>query len=183
MDILPLFLDTEEAIDYFHQHNDCTDATKSSVIAYLHNDGFKNADIRKALGIEKVYLVTHLKRAGISLSETELELWHNNSKSITLGHVRAIAKLPRFKREELLRGLLIKKTSVSKFESLAKGNDVEKDVDIKRYEELMQSAIGRLVKIKYNKAKLSGSITIDFFSLDSLDDISKLLGFDASKHI
>jgi len=193
MENLPFFLDTEEAIDHYKNHHDCTDAVKSYIVGLLHTDGFKNSDIRAALEINKVYLVTHLKRAGTSLSETELTLWHNNPRAITLGHVRAIAKLPRSEREELLRSLLTGRQkgdnnkSVSKYESLAnslaKGESVEKDANIKKYEELMQATIGKVVRIKYNQAKQSGSITVDFFSLDSLDDISKSLGFDASKHM
>lgn len=182
MESLPLILDTDEAIDYFHQHPDCTDAIKSYIVAFLYGEGFQNAGIRTALNIDKVYLVTHLKRAGTLLSETELELWHNNSKAITLGHVRAIARLPRTERETLLRGLLTSRTPVSKFESLGKGEDSKKDVNIKRYEELMQNVTGRITKIRFNNAKQSGSITLDFFSLDALDDISKALGFNAEDH-
>jgi ParB family chromosome partitioning protein len=182
MERLPLILDTNEAIDYFRQHPDCTDAVKSYVVAFLYGEGFKNASIRAALNIDKVYLVTHLKRAGTLLSETELELWHNNSKTITLGHVRAIARLPRAKREPLLRGLLTRRTPVSRFELLGKGEECEKDVDIKRYEEVMQNVTGRVTKIRYNNAKRSGTISLDFFSLDALDDISKALGFNAEDH-
>lgn len=182
MECLPLILDADEAIEYFHQHPDSTDAVKSYIVAFLYSEGFQNAAIRAALNIDKVYLVTHLKRAGTLLSETELELWHNNSTAITLGHVRAIARLPRTEREALLRKLLINRTPVSKFEALAKGKDDKKDVNIKRYEELMQTVTGRVTKIRFNHVKQSGTISLDFFSLDALDDISKALGFNAEDH-
>lgn len=195
MESLPLILDTDEAIDYFNQHPNCTDAIKAYIVAFLFSEGLENADIRTALNIEKIYLVSHLKRAGNLLSEEELELWHNNPIAITLGHVRAIAKLPYKKRDELLRDLLTGKNknddkrnskSVARYESIArsllKGEAIEKDVDIKRYEELMQGVTGRVTKIRFNHAKQSGTISLDFFSLDSLDDIAKALGFNAEDH-
>jgi ParB family chromosome partitioning protein len=188
---LPILLDSEEAIDYYQKHPSCTDAVKSYIVGFLHNEGLTNPDIRSALGL-KVYQVTHLKRVGTSLTESELETWHKNPRSITLGHLRAIAKFPYNERIKLLDDLKAGKEkkkkgkksakSVSAFEAKARGEAETKDADIKRYEELMQEVTGRVTKIKYNATKQSGSITLDFFSLDSLDDISKALGFDASKH-
>ncbi len=191
LESLPLILDTDEAIDYFNQHPNCTDAIKAYIVAFLFGEGLENADIRTALNIEKIYFVSHLKRAGTLLSEEELELWHNNSRVITLGHVRAVSKLPFQTRDKLLRDLVEGRggkggRSVSRYESIArsllKGEAIEKDVDIKRYEELMQSVTGRVTKIRFNHAKQSGTISLDFFSLDSLDDIAKALGFNAEDH-
>lgn len=117
MNNLPLLLDAREAIDYYHQHPGMTDAEKAYVVAFLSGEGRSNSQIREDLGIEKVYTVTHLKRAG-TLSEEELTLWLRNPRKITLGHVRAVAKLPFSKREKLLRDLLHTRTPVHKFEAL-----------------------------------------------------------------
>ncbi|WP_423839452.1 hypothetical protein [Vibrio cholerae] len=63
MNNLPLLLDAREAIDYYHQHPGMTDAEKAYVVAFLSGEGRSNSQIREDLGIEKVYTVTHLKRA------------------------------------------------------------------------------------------------------------------------
>ncbi len=76
---------------------------KAYVVAFLSGEGRSNSQIREDLGIEKVYTVTHLKRAG-TLSEEELTLWLRNPRKITLGHVRAVAKLPFSKREKAPEG-------------------------------------------------------------------------------
>lgn len=182
MNALPLLIDAEEATEYFREHPDCTDAEKAYIVGVLSNEGLTNKQIREALKISKVYTVTHLKRAGTSLSEEELTLWLNNPLRITLGHVRAIAKLPRTKREELLRGLLRTKSSVQKFESIAQGKSDDRDADIKRYEVLMGERLGREIKIRYNQGKRTGCISLDFYTLEDLDHISKQLGFNAEEH-
>jgi len=185
MNEFPLFTSSRDAIEFHNSSANCPDAIKASIVARLSADGYSNKSIRKALNINKVYTVTHLKRVGTALSESELQLWHNNSKRITLGHVRAISKLPKRRREELLRELLIKRTSVHSFEKIAKGEEItkEQDPDIKRYEEVMAEMIGRPVKIHLNKATKSGTIKLGFFGYDDLDNISKSLGFDSSEHI
>ncbi|MDV7393588.1 hypothetical protein RZS08_19590, partial [Arthrospira platensis SPKY1] len=76
-----------------------------------------------------------------------------------MGHVRAIAKFPASKREDLLRNLLTKRIPVHKFESLAQGKDEDRDTDIKRYELIMGEVLGRQIKIRFNQAKRSGSLT------------------------
>jgi ParB family chromosome partitioning protein len=97
------------------------------IIATLSRGGYLNSDIREALVIGPVYRVTHLKRAGLALSEDEMELWHQNPTRITLGHVRAIWKLPRTERENMLRNLLLVKTPVSEFERIARGEGDKRD--------------------------------------------------------
>lgn len=183
MNNLPFLIDADEAIEYYKGQSELTDAEKAYVVGILDKEGYSNKSIRKALGISKVYTVTHLKRVGTSLSESELGLWHKNPTRITLGHVRAIAKLPQSKREELLRNLLTKRIPVHKFESIAQGKSNDTDTDIKRYERIMGEVLGRQIKIRFNAAKRSGSITLDFFGLEDLDDISKSLGFKAEDHI
>lgn len=183
MDNLPFLVDADEAIDYYNSKNDLTDAERAYVVAMLSRDGYSNKAIRETLNIDKVYTVTHLKRAGTSLSESELSLWHKNPSRITLGHVRAIAKFPQSKREEMLRNLLTKRTPVHQFESIAQGKTDDRDTDIKRYELIMGEVLGRQIRIRFNPAKRSGSITLDFFGLDDLDHISRSLGFKAEDHI
>ncbi|EAY8690613.1 transcriptional regulator, partial [Salmonella enterica] len=118
-----------------------------------------------------------------TLSEEELTLWLRNPRKITLGHVRAVAKLPFSKREKLLRDLLHTRTPVHKFEAIAKGKEVDRDADIKRLETLMSDATGRPIKVRYNPAKRSGELTLGFFTLDDLDDVCKALGFDPSEQM
>lgn len=183
MESLPILIDAEEAIEFYNEHRNLTDAAKAYVVATLHKDGYSNTQIRKALQIDKVYAVTHLKRAGTALSEDELTLWHRNPARITLGHVRAIAKLSRVKREELLRGLLSKRTPVHVFASIAQGKIDERDADIKRYEQVMGDVLGRQVKIRYNPAKRSGTLSLDFYALDDLDGMARALGFKSDEHI
>lgn len=183
MSSLPYLIDADEAIEYYKGRSDLTDAEKAYVVAMLSKEGRSNKDIRKSLGIDKVYTVTHLKRVGTCLTESELNLWHKNPSRITLGHARAIAKLPTSKREELLRSLLTKRTPVHKFEAIAKGKVDDRDTDIKRYERIMGEVLGRQINIRFNPAKLSGSVTLDFFGLDDLDHISRCLGFKAEDHL
>lgn len=183
MSTLPYLIDADEAIKYYKGKTDLTDAEKAYVVAMLSKEGRSNKDIRKLLGIDKVYTVSHLKRVGTCLTESELNLWHKNPSRITLGHARAIAKLPTWKREELLRSLLTKRTPVQKYEAIAKGNGDDRDTDIKRYERVMGDVLGRQINIRFNPAKHSGSVTLDFFGLDDLDHISRLLGFKPEDHI
>ncbi|MCG8612265.1 MAG: transcriptional regulator [Pseudomonadales bacterium] len=183
MNNLPFLIDADEAIEYYNGQKELTDAEKAYVVSILYKEGYSNKKIREALGIRKVYTVTHLKRAGTHLSESELELWHKNPTRITLGHVRAIAKLPQPKREELIRNLLTIRTPVHKFEAIAQGKPEYADADIKRYEQIMGEVLGRQIKIRFNAVKRTGSITLDFFGLDDLDDISKSMGFKAEEHI
>lgn len=183
MNPLPRFTDASEAIDYYLARPTCTDAEKALVVATLSRQGLSNKAIRQALNINRVYTVTHLKRAGTLLSDTELQLWYRNPTRITLGHVRAVAKLPQPERENLLRDLLRRNTPVHQLESLAQGKAADNDADIARYETLMAEVIGRHVKVQYDKAKRTGSITLDFYTLEDLDRIAQALGFDAEKHL
>lgn len=183
MSNLPYLIDADEAIAFYREKSDLTDAEKAYVVAILSKEGYSNKSIRKSLGIDKVYTVTHLKRVGTLLSESELTLWHKNPSRITLGHVRAIAKLPANKREELLRNLLTKRIPVHQFEALAQGKDEDRDADIERYERIMGEVLGRQIKIRFNQTKRTGSLTIDFYGLDDLDHISHSLGFKAEDHI
>ena len=170
-------MDADEAVQFYRENSELTDAAKAYIVAVISNDGYSNKKIRDTLCIAKTYTVTHLKRAGSSLSDAELSLWHNNPKRITLGHVRAIAKLSIPQREPLLRQLLTTKMSVRKFELLGKGKEVEPDTDTKRYADEMGKVLGRTIKIKYDPSKKTGSITLDFYRLTDLQDMAFDLGF------
>lgn len=182
MDHLPYLMDQQEAVDFYLDNPTCSDAAKACVVAFLSKEGLSNRAIRAVLNIDKVYTVTHLKRVGLALTEAELALWHKNPTRITLGHVRAIAKLPQNEREKMLRKQLARKTPVHQFESIAQGNTEQRDADINRYQDRMAEVLGRPVKIRYNNAKQSGSLSLDFFTLEDLDQLASALGFQAQDY-
>ncbi len=182
METLPEFLNHEEAVTLYKQTEEKTDAFKAHTVSYLSRKGLSNRDIRAQLEIEKVYTVTHLKRAGLLLNRDELNLWHRNPKRITLGHVRALGRFGAKRRTEALRNLLLRNTPSHQLRRLAKGAPAEKSADIKRYETLMSEVIGRPIEIQYDASKQSGSLTVKFFSLGDLDDLSTQLGFNATEH-
>jgi len=177
MKSLPLILSREDAINYYNNTSGMTDAEKAYVVRILSEEGLSNKCIRQALGIHKVYTVTHYKRVGTALSDDEIELWMNNPCQIKLGHVRAIAKFPRLTREPLLRELLAKKISVHQYEMIAQGKREESHTDVKIYAQGMEDQLGRPVSIQYNAKKSSGSITLGFYGLNDLDDVSESLGY------
>jgi ParB family chromosome partitioning protein len=175
---LPFLLDELDAIDIYKNGGATTDAIKAYVVGYLSKKKYTNGMIREALGIDKVYTATHLIRAGTKLSDEELTLWHNNPTRITLGHIRAIASMDRPRREKILRDHLVVRKSVRDFTALANGKTPgDLDPDIKRYQEGMTVALGAEVTIEYNPNKHSGSVTIDFHSLEAFDGLAKTLGY------
>ena len=165
----------ESAIQYIQKNRDVSDAQKATVVAYLFSSGLTNKDVRQALQIAKVYTVTHLKRAGTSLTEEELQLWHDNPQRITLGHIRAIAKLSFENRDALLRSLLLHKQPVSKFEAIAQGKHVESNADIRKFERMVGDMLGREVKVSYNSKSEVGHLNLSFFGLDDLEAITEAL--------
>lgn len=176
-------MDAMDAIAYYNGNPNITDAEKAYVVAVMHNDKYTNKMIRKALSIKAVYTVTHLLRVGTRLTEPELVLWHKNASRITMGHVRAIAKLPYEKRDGMLRALLTKRIPVSQFEAVARGGVDDRNTDIKRYETLMSEVVGRPINIKFNKVSGNGKITLDFYGLDDLDELSRAIGFRSEDYI
>ena len=180
---LPLLTDAEEAIDYYKsQPHFSSGPITAHVIRILVQDGYKNRDIREALGIEKVYTVTHFIRVSQALTDGEMDLWFNNPDRITLGHLRAIAKLDFPTREKLLRKLLVARSPVHEFESIARGDTQEKDVDIARFASTMSEVTGRPTDIRFNKKRKNGTITLNFYDLDDLDDLCRKLGFNPSEY-
>ena len=174
---LPLLLDDEEALDFFHSQARPSDPIKAHVIRVLAKEGYKNRHIREALGINKVYTVTHLLRVGIALSDDEMELWHKNPGRITLGHLRAIIKLKRNTREALIRKLLVSRTPVHQLEALAKGQNQKQDIDIEKFARTMSEVTGRPTSVRFSKRKKTGTLTLSFYNLDDLDDLCEKLGY------
>lgn len=174
MDTLPLLIDEDDAVDLFNNGN-CNDTIKAYVVHYLSNNGLSNRQIRDLLGIDKVYTVTHLRRAG-SLSEGELLLWMRNPKCLTLGHIRAISQLPAQKRENAIRNQLRTKHSVRQLEKLVKNVEIA-DINTKHYVEEMSTSIGFKVELQHNQVKGGGKLSIFYHSLDELQGIAEKLGY------
>lgn len=169
------FQTTKAATDFFISQTNLTSAQQACVVAFLNQRGMTNRDIRSALCIDKVYTVTHLKRTGTALSLIELELWHQNPDRISLGHVRAITKLPMEQRESLLRELLVRKIPVSHFEAIAKGKHIETDADIKRFERVIGDMLSREIEVQYNQKTGSGCLSLSFTGLDDLEQMTAAL--------
>lgn len=174
---LPILTDAQEALKFYRSTNPLNDAQRAYVIAFLSREGWTNRQIRSELGIEKVYTLTHYRRVGLALSESEFALWSKNPDRITLGHLRALCHLKPEIREPLLRNVLAHKLSVSKLQQRIRGNDQRQNGDIKRYEAQMEGILGRGVKIHFDINRQSGKLTLDFFGLDDLDQIANSLGF------
>lgn len=178
MNQFPLLLDSTEAVSWYLANPSANDALKAYAIGVMSRDGMTNRSIRKALSIDKVYTVTHYKRAGVLLTQEELMLWNKNPVRVTLGHVRAVAKIPRSLREPLLRDLVSgTKLSVADFTDRISGKEPAKDIDIKRLETSMSEALGRTVQIRYNKNNQTGSLKVSFYQLDDLEDLMVKVGF------
>lgn len=183
MNRLPYFFDAQDAIAYYRQNPTISDAARAYVVRTLSKNGYSNKKIRETLGIDKVYTVTHLKRTGCALTEEQLMLWEKNSSRITLGHMRAIATLSPHRIEEILRRIVSHKLSVRQVVDLAKGKENEPANDIKAFQEEVGEAIGRPVKVFFNESTCCGSITLDFYGLEDLDNITKALGYSRDETI
>jgi ParB family transcriptional regulator, chromosome partitioning protein len=170
-----IFPSPTEAITYALTTPGMGNAQLAAIVAFLFANGLTNREIRASLNIKKVYTVTHLKRAGAALTPEEMELWHSNPARITLGHIRAIAKLPLTSREPLLRSLLLKKQPVSDFEALAKGKHVENSADIRKFERVIGDILGRDIKVDYNSKNSFGYLQLSFYGLDDLENITTAL--------
>ncbi|AHI32721.1 MULTISPECIES: hypothetical protein [Marinobacter] len=182
MERLPIFTDAAEAIEFYEATPSSwsSNLMKAWVVRHLVEDGYANADIRDALKIRKKYVVTHLIRVGKSLSLEEFQLWAQYPVSITFGHMRAIASLPYPTRRDLLKLLLKTKTTVSQLEQIARGKKLDNETDIRKLERDISDHTGQPTRIRFNHKKKSGSITVDFFSLDEFDFLCEKLGYKPS---
>lgn len=173
--------DVPSAIDALVNSAQQTDAVIAKSVGILRTNGYTSKQVREIVG-EKNYVISHLKRVGLNLSQEALELWHSNPKRITLGHTRAIAYLPPQKQEELCRNLLVKHITVRQLEQLANKKIDNVDDDMGRYlaqlQEKISETIGRPVSITTKGNGKSGSLTLDWFDFEDFDHICKQLGFE-----
>lgn len=179
--MLPFLADSQDALDFLRDTPNITDPQRAYVIAFLSREGWTNRQIRSHLGIDKVYTLTHFKRVGLALTDIEFNLWVKNPERITLGHLRVVCHLKPAIREPLLRKLLAQRQSVSKLHGLVRGQVQHSNADIKRYENQMEDALGRAVKIQFDSARQCGKLTLDFYGLDDLDLLSTTLGFKSEE--
>jgi ParB family chromosome partitioning protein len=170
---LPDFFDEFDAIEYYS--DDLSDAHKAFTVAFLSNN-YSNKQIRYSLNIKNNYTVSHLKSVGLKLTENELELWHQNSDKISLGHVRALVKYDAARRDSILRNILVKGHSVRYVESLEKQTQ-KKDPNVEKYERDMGDQLGCKIDIKYDPNKKIGSLTLPFYSYEDLENIAIKLGY------
>lgn len=177
MPMLPLLIDTQDALHFLASTPDMNDAQRAYLIAFLSREGWTNRQIRGQLGIDKVYTLTHFKRVGLALSDLEFQLWDKNPERITLGHLRCLCHLSSQKREPLLRSLLVQRVSVAKLQLRLREHQGTNDADIRLYERQMEDVLGRGIKITFDPLRQSGKLTLDFFGLDDLDQLTAKLGF------
>ena len=179
--MIPSLFDPDDAVRLWAE--DISDAIRAYIVNFLTvEERLSNKQIRELLNIRHVYVVTHLRLAG-SISEDEILLWDRNCTRVTLSHMRAIACLAHAQRKNLLEKMLVKRIPSKKIELLVKDikrgidPDLAQDFDIKKYAEDVSETIGRPVSINFDTRKKSGEITLKFFSVDDLSNISSLLGY------
>lgn len=175
--MLPLLIESRDALDFLQKTPNINDPQRAYVIAFLSRQGWSNRQIRSHLGIEKVYTLTHFKRVGLVLNDSEFGLWAKNPERITLGHLRTLCHLQSSAREPLLRMLLVQRVSVAKLQVKINAREHYSNADIKYYETNMENTLGRGVKIQFNANRQNGKLTLDFFGLDDLDHLATALGF------
>lgn len=119
------------------------------------------------------------------------------SNAITMGHAKAILSLDSEDRQNLLHELILrdnlnvrqveeiaKRMSEKGKKSLDKDNEIEKEIDkvedvhLKFLAERMQERLGTKVVI-HGKGE-QGKVSIDYYNLDDLDRVLRILGLDLS---
>lgn len=172
--MLPIIIDDDEAIDIFNDP-ETNDAIKVFAIKHLHASGLKSRDLSKHFSISK-YQLSHYARSARKLTDEEIELWSNHPKRITFGHIRSLIRLPSQQRLGLIKDLATKRRlSVRNCEQISRGEIPTEDTDIKAYEIELSEKLGRGIRIKYNQSNKTGQLTIDFFTLNDLEDILAVL--------
>ncbi len=182
---LPYFVEREDALNALKGPEKPSEALLALIVAELARES-PNREIRVITGIKQVYTVSHLKRAGKTLTHEQLELWHNNPKRITLTHVRALCRMRSQQREQMLRKLLSTKMTSAELEAIAakrQTSDLGNESDLDRYARKMGEVTGRVVSLSYRPALQSGKITLSWQGYDDLDELSLNLGFDSSEYI
>ena len=184
---LPHLTTPNEALDALKRISTPTQAFLALVVALL-SKVHTNREIRAITGIHHDYTVSHLKRAGKKLTRKELELWHNNPQSITLGHVRVLCRMPSTQREHYLRKLLAVKITVSKLETIAaKRSTITNDEnDCELYAQKISRATGRAIAISQPKLKGNvwiGKMILGWYGYEDLERIAKLLGYNPQEEL
>lgn len=172
--MLPIIIDDDDAIDLV---NDSTsnDAIKVHAIKHLHDTGMTSRTLSQLFSFSK-YQLSHYSRAAKRLTVDEIHLWSRYPNRITLGHVRALTRLPSHKRWQLLNTLATKKRlSVRTCEQISRGETPSEDTDIKTYAAEVSEQLGRGIRIQYNQSNKTGKIILDFYTLEDLEDIVKVL--------
>ncbi|TLN17837.1 ParB/RepB/Spo0J family partition protein, partial [bacterium] len=100
---------------------------------------------------------------------------------VSAGHARALLSAPASIRPELLKTIIARGLSVREAESLAArphknktGDRIAKSPDIASAEKRLSRALGVKVALKTGKKKGSGSITINFRTLDEFDRLLEI---------
>lgn len=106
---------------------------------------------------------------------------HLSNNLITFGHARALLALLEPKRQLafceaiIKRGLSVRQTEfmVSPKQKIRSKKAIQKDTDIRDLELKLEQVLGTRVRVKHGKKR--GKIEIEYYSLDDLDRVLKLL--------
>lgn len=106
---------------------------------------------------------------------------HLSNNLITFGHARALLSLLEPKRQMafceaiIKRGLSVRQTEflVSPKQKNKSKKNIQKDTDIKTLELKLEHALGTRVRVRHGKKR--GKIEIEYYSLEDLDRVLKLL--------
>ena len=117
------------------------------------------------------------------LSLPEDVLRHLREGKISAGHARALVPAPN--PSDLAKKIIAKGLSVRQTERLAKtivkkptsSNKIKdkKDADTKELELQLSTQIGMSVNINFNEGSGSGEVTVQYETLDQLDDLCRIL--------
>lgn len=143
--------------------------------------GFSQDTIAQRVGKDKTS-ISNLLRV-LNLPKSIQDFLSENR--ITLGHAKALLSLSDEKRQIALCDAILKKNlSVRQAELLASpqkarfsgrsAGRVEKDAELRALEEKLQHKLGTKVRIHHGRKR--GKIEIEYFSLDDLDRVLRLLG-------
>ena len=106
---------------------------------------------------------------------------HLSNNLITFGHARALLSLLEPKRQMafceaiIKRGLSVRQTEflVSPKQKTKSKKNIQKDTDIKTLELKLEHTLGTRVRLRHGKKR--GKIEIEYYSLEDLDRVLKLL--------
>ncbi|MFT5160331.1 MAG: ParB family chromosome partitioning protein [Paracoccaceae bacterium] len=144
--------------------------------------GHTQEKLAEVLGKSRSYIANQLRL--LSLQDEILAFVRDGS--LSAGHARALVTAN--KPLELARNIIAKGLSVRQTERLAKAiqrkpvsvnkNNIEKDADTKELEDQLSLQLGMNVKIDFQSGTGSGAVTVQYGSLDQLDDLCRILTTD-----